>query len=108
MRFRTLGSSDVEVSEISLGSWLTFSGGVAFERTRACTDAAFEAGITSYSMLWQAPEVELFPLCAEYGISQIVWSPLAQGRLTGEYRPGQAPRPTRAPRTARWAARWTS
>jgi aryl-alcohol dehydrogenase-like predicted oxidoreductase len=42
-------------------------------------------------MLWQAPEAELFPLCAANGISQIVWSPLAQGVLTGKYRPGQAP-----------------
>ncbi|MDQ3850500.1 MAG: aldo/keto reductase family protein [Actinomycetota bacterium] len=222
MRFRKLGSSDLEVSEISLGSWLTFSGGVAFEQTRACTDAAFAAGINffdtanvygrgaaeatwgeilsgrsresyvlatkvwgqmsddgsdgglsaaqiakqidaslerlrtdyvdlyqahrfdpdvpieetieafqqvvasgkarylgfsewtpeqiqtaidiagadlfvssqpQYSMLWQAPEVEVFPLCAENGISQIVWSPLAQGLLTGKYRRGQAPPP---------------
>jgi aryl-alcohol dehydrogenase-like predicted oxidoreductase len=44
-----------------------------------------------YSMLWQAPEVEVFPLCAANGISQIVWSPLAQGVLTGKYRPAQAP-----------------
>jgi aryl-alcohol dehydrogenase-like predicted oxidoreductase len=222
MRYRKIGSSDLEVSEISLGSWLTFSGGVAFEQTRACTDAAFEAGINfldtanvygrgaaesawgeilsgrprdsyilatkvwgqmsddpgdrglsaaqiakqidaslarlrtdhvdlyqthrfdsdvpieetiealqevvasgkarylgfsewtpeqiraaidiagddlfvssqpQYSMLWQAPEAELFPLCAEHGISQIVWSPLAQGLLTGKYRAGQAPPP---------------
>jgi aryl-alcohol dehydrogenase-like predicted oxidoreductase len=222
MRFRKLGSSDLEVSEISLGSWLTFSGGVEFEQTRACTDAAFEAGINffdtanvygqgaaesawgeilsgrprdsyvlatkvwgqmsddpadqglsaaqiakqidaslerlqtdhvdlyqahrfdpdvpieetieamqqvvasgkarylgfsewtpeqiqaaidiagadlfvssqpQYSMLWQAPEVEVFPLCEENGISQIVWSPLAQGLLTGKYRSGQAPPP---------------
>ena len=42
-------------------------------------------------MLWQAPEAEVFPLCAANGISQIVWSPLAQGLLTGKYRPGQAP-----------------
>jgi aryl-alcohol dehydrogenase-like predicted oxidoreductase len=220
MRFRKLGSSDLEISEISLGSWLTFSGGVAFEQTRACTEAAFEAGINffdtanvygrgaaesawgeilsgrprdsyllatkvwgqmsddpadrglsgaqiakqidaslerlrteyvdlyqahrfdpdvpieetieafqqvisagkaryvgfsewtaeqieaaidiagpdlfvssqpQYSMLWRAPEAELFPLCAANGISQIVWSPLAQGVLTGKYRPGQAP-----------------
>src|SRR3954447_12650999 len=42
-------------------------------------------------MLWQAPEVEIFPLCARNGIAQIVWSPLAQGLLTGKYRPGQAP-----------------
>jgi aryl-alcohol dehydrogenase-like predicted oxidoreductase len=222
MRYRKLGSSDLEVSEISLGSWLTFSGGVAFEQTRACTDAAFDAGINffdtanvygrgaaesawgeilsgrprdsyilatkvwgqmsddpadqglsaaqiarqidaslerlrtdhvdlyqahrfdpdvpieetlealqqvvasgkarylgfsewtpeqiqaaidiagpdlfvssqpQYSMLWRAPEVEVFPQCAENGISQIVWSPLAQGLLTGKYRPGQAPPP---------------
>ena len=222
MRYRRLGSSDLEVSEISLGSWLTFAGGVGFEQTRACTDAAFEAGINffdtanvygrgaaesawgeilagrprdsyvlatkvwgqmsddpadrglsaaqigkqidaslarlrtdyvdlyqahrfdpdvpveetiealqqvvaagkarylgfsewtaeqlqaaidlagpelfvssqpQYSMLWQAPEAELLPLCAANGISQIVWSPLAQGVLTGKYRPGQAPPP---------------
>jgi aryl-alcohol dehydrogenase-like predicted oxidoreductase len=220
MRYRRLGSSDLEVSEISLGSWLTFAGGVGFEQTRACTDAAFEAGINffdtanvygrgaaesawgeilagrprdayvlatkvwgqmsddpadrglsatqigrqidaslarlrtdhvdlyqahrfdpdvpieetidafqqvvasgkarylgfsewtaeqvqaaidlagselfvssqpQYSMLWRAPEAELFGLCAANGISQIVWSPLAQGVLTGKYRPGQAP-----------------
>src|SRR3954454_11585369 len=220
MELRKLGSSDLEVSEISLGSWLTYSGGVEFDQTRACTDAAFEAGINffdtanvygrgaagsawgeilsgrprdsyilatkfwgqmsddpddrglsgaqiakqidaslerlrtdyvdlyqahrfdpdvpveetiealqqvvesgkarylgfsewtpeqiqaaidiagpdlfvssqpQYSMLWQAPEAELFPLSAANGISQIVWSPLAQGVLTGKYRPGQAP-----------------
>jgi aryl-alcohol dehydrogenase-like predicted oxidoreductase len=222
MNYRRLGSSDLEVSEISLGSWLTFAGGVGFEQTRACTDAAFEAGINffdtanvygrgaaesawgeilsgrprdsyvlatkvwgqmsddpadrglsaaqiakqidaslarlqtdhvdlyqahrpdpdvpieetieafqqvvasgkarylgfsewtteqiqaaidlagpdlfvssqpQYSMLWRAPEAELFGLCAANGISQIVWSPLGQGVLTGKYRPGQAPPP---------------
>lgn len=45
MNFRKLGSSDIEVSEISLGSWLTYSGGVEREQARACVDAAFEAGI---------------------------------------------------------------
>jgi aryl-alcohol dehydrogenase-like predicted oxidoreductase len=220
VRYRKLGSSDLEVSEISLGSWLTFSGGVEFEQTRACTDAAFEAGINffdtanvygrgaaetawgeilsgrprdsyilatkvwgqmsddpsdrglsaaqiakqidaslerlqtdyvdlyqahrfdpdvpieetiealqevvasgkarylgfsewtteqleaaldiagpelfvssqpQYSIIWRAPETELFPLCEANGISQIVWSPLAQGVLTGKYRAGQEP-----------------
>ncbi len=220
MNPRKLGSSDLEVSEISLGSWLTYSGGVAFEQTKACTDAAFAAGINffdtanvygrgaaeeawgeilsgrprdsyalatkvwgqmsddpadrglsaaqiakqidaslarlrtdhvdlyqahrfdpdvpveetiealqqvvasgkarylgfsewtpeqirtaidiagedlfvssqpQYSMLWQAPEQEVFPLCADHGIAQIVWSPLGQGILTGKYRPGEAP-----------------
>ena len=44
-------------------------------------------------MLWQAPEAELFELCEANGVSQIVWSPLAQGLLTGKYRAGQAPPP---------------
>ena len=48
MRFRKLGSSDLEVSEISLGSWRTFSGGVEFDQTRGCTNAAFEAGINFF------------------------------------------------------------
>jgi aryl-alcohol dehydrogenase-like predicted oxidoreductase len=218
MRYRKLGSSDLEVSEISLGSWLTYAGGVEAEQTRACTEAAFDVGINffdtanvygrgaaeaawgeilserprdsyilatkvwgqmsddpgdrglsasqiakqidaslarlqtdyvdlyqahrfdvdipieetiealqqvvrdgkarylgfsewtpeqiqaaleiagpdlfvssqpQYSMLWQAPEAELFPLCTANGISQIVWSPLAQGVLTGKYKPGE-------------------
>ena len=222
MRYRKLGSSDLEVSEISLGSWLTYAGGVELAQTRACTEAAFDAGINffdtanvygrgaaeaawgevlsahprdsyvlatkvwgpmsddptdrglsadqiakqidaslsrlrtdyvdlyqahrfdidvpieetiealqqvaatgkarylgfsewtpeqiqaaidiagpdvfvssqpQYSMLWQAPEAEIFPLCLANHISQIVWSPLAQGVLTGKYEPG-APAPS--------------
>lgn len=216
MRYRKLGSSDLEVSEIALGSWLTYDGGLEAEVTRACTEAALDAGITlfdtanvygdgaaerawgrilsayprdsyvlatkvyspmsetdyglsaaqigkqidaslkrlrvdyvdlyqahrfdsevaieetlegfqnvlasgkarfigfsewtppqiqaaidiagpdlfvssqpQYSMLWQAPEDQVMPLCAANGISQIVFSPLAQGVLTGKYRPGQ-------------------
>src|SRR3954447_3002641 len=45
MRLRQLGSSDLQVSEISLGSWLTYGGGVDDDSARACVDAAFEAGI---------------------------------------------------------------
>ncbi len=44
-----------------------------------------------YSMLWRKPEAELIPLCEREQISQIVWSPLAQGVLTGKYAPGQPP-----------------
>jgi aryl-alcohol dehydrogenase-like predicted oxidoreductase len=219
VRYRKLGSSDLEVSEISLGAWLTFSGGIEFEQTLACTEAAFDAGINffdtanvygrgaaetawgeilskhprdsyilatkvfgemsddpadqglssgqvakqidaslarlqtdyvdlyqahrfdtdvsieetiealqlvveqgkarylgfsewtpeqiqaaidiagadlfvssqpQYSMLWQAPEAEVFEVCARNDISQIVWSPLAQGVLTGKYKPGES------------------
>ena len=48
MEFRRLGDSDLEVSEISLGSWLTYSGGVEREHTEACTKAAFDAGINFF------------------------------------------------------------
>jgi aryl-alcohol dehydrogenase-like predicted oxidoreductase len=218
MNFRKLGASDLEVSDISLGSWLTYSGGVERERAAACVQAAFDVGINfidtanvygrgaaetllgevlagherssyvlatkvffpmsdsdrglsaaqihkqidaslarlqtdyvdlyqchrydshtplqetmtalsevvragkaryigfsewpaekidealalpgverfvssqpQYSMLWRTPEAEVIPLCEREHIGQIVWSPLAQGVLTGKYLPGQPP-----------------
>jgi 1-deoxyxylulose-5-phosphate synthase len=217
MEHRRLGDSDLQVSAIALGSWLTYSGGVGREQTEACTRAAFDAGITffdtanvygrgaaesawgeiladyprdsftlatkvyfpmsrtdrglsrsqilkqidgslerlrveyvdlyqchrydddtpleetmqaltdvveagkaryigfsewpveriqealdlpgvarfvssqpQYSALWREPEREVIPLCERNGISQIVWSPLAQGVLTGKYRAREA------------------
>jgi 1-deoxyxylulose-5-phosphate synthase len=218
MRRRQLGSSDLMVSEISLGSWLTYGGGIGRERAEACVAKAFEVGIDfidtaniyargqaeeflgqvladrprdsyilatklfwqmpdggsglsrdqvftqldaslrrlrtdyvdlyqchrydwdtpleetmealtevvqqgkvrylgfsewpvekireaqemagvehfvssqpQYSMLWRGPESDVIPYCREHGISQIVWSPLGQGVLTGKYRPGEPP-----------------
>jgi aryl-alcohol dehydrogenase-like predicted oxidoreductase len=44
-----------------------------------------------YSMLWRVIEAEVIPACEELGIGQIVWSPMAQGVLTGKYLPGQPP-----------------
>jgi aryl-alcohol dehydrogenase-like predicted oxidoreductase len=41
-----------------------------------------------YNMLWRVIESEVIPLCQEAGIGQIVWSPIAQGVLTGKYLPG--------------------
>jgi aryl-alcohol dehydrogenase-like predicted oxidoreductase len=41
-----------------------------------------------YSMLWRVIEPEVVPACEELGISQIVWSPIAQGVLSGKYTPG--------------------
>jgi 1-deoxyxylulose-5-phosphate synthase len=223
VRYRRLGSSDVEVSEIALGSWLTYGLGVDDSAARACVEKAFEVGINfidtsnvygrgaaenflgdvlssrprdsyvlatklffpmddtgenkglsreqvfkqiddslrrlrtdyvdlyqchrydkltpleetmealteivrqgkvryigfsewtapqiqasldlsppnekfvssqpQYSILWRVPEAEVIPLCAANEISQIVWSPLAQGVLTGKYLPGQTPPP---------------
>lgn len=51
----------------------------------------FVSSQPQYSMLWREPAAEVFPLCAANGVSQIVWSPLAQGVLTGKYQPGQVP-----------------
>jgi 1-deoxyxylulose-5-phosphate synthase len=218
MRYRQLGSSDLQVSEISLGSWLTYGGGVDSEQAEACVAKAFEVGINlidtanvyaggraeeflgqvladrqrdsyvlatkvffpmpngdhglsraqilknidlslarlrtdyvdlyqchrydwdtpleetmealtevvragkaryigfsewpaekiadatdladvekfvssqpQYSMIWRGIERDVIPYCAQHGISQIVWSPLAQGILTGKYKPGEQP-----------------
>jgi aryl-alcohol dehydrogenase-like predicted oxidoreductase len=44
-----------------------------------------------YNMLWRVIESEVVPTCEELGIGQIVWSPIAQGVLTGKYRPGEQP-----------------
>ncbi|MFK5690757.1 aldo/keto reductase family protein [Ornithinimicrobium sp. LYQ92] len=49
-----------------------------------------------YSMLWRVIEPEVVPACEELGISQIVWSPMAQGVLSGKYLPGQQPTEGRA------------
>ena len=227
MKYRKLGDSDLEVSEISLGSWLTYGVGLEADKARACLDAAFDEGINfidtaniygrgaaetflgnalksrsrdsyilatklyfpmtdtdyglsreqvekqldaslqrlqtdcvdlyqchrydsgtpleetmealtravesgkaryigfsewpadkireaidlsaslgyakfvssqpQYSLVWREPEEAVIPLCAENGISQIVWSPLGQGVLTGKYDPDSPPPPgTRA------------
>ncbi len=49
----------------------------------------FVSSQPQYSMLWRVIEAEVVPTSAELGISQIVWSPVAQGVLSGKYRPGQ-------------------
>jgi len=44
-----------------------------------------------YNIIWRVIESEVVPLCEKEGIGQIVWSPIAQGALTGKYLPGAAP-----------------
>jgi aryl-alcohol dehydrogenase-like predicted oxidoreductase len=65
-----------------------------------------------YSMLWRVIEAEVVPASEELGLSQIVWSPIAQGVLSGKYRPGKpAPEGSRATDTkggARMIERWMS
>jgi aryl-alcohol dehydrogenase-like predicted oxidoreductase len=73
------------------------------EQIRAGHALATELGISlisnqpQYSMLWRIIEDEVVPTCTELGLSQIVFSPIAQGVLTGKYRPGEeAPAGSRA------------
>ncbi len=51
---------------------------------------SFVSSQPQYSMIWRVPEADVIPLCANNGISQIVWSPLGQGVLTGKYGQGKA------------------
>ena len=65
------------------------------ERIAAAIDmtgvAKFVSSQPQYSLLWRDPEDEVIPLCAANGISQIVWSPLGQGVLSGKYDPKKPP-----------------
>jgi aryl-alcohol dehydrogenase-like predicted oxidoreductase len=65
------------------------------ERIQAAIDmtgvAKFVSSQPQYSMLWRQPEEEVIPICAANGISQIVWSPLGQGVLSGKYDPDSPP-----------------
>lgn len=65
------------------------------ERIQAAIDmtgvAKFVSSQPQYSLLWRQPEDEIIPLCAANGISQIVWSPLGQGVLSGKYDPDAPP-----------------
>jgi aryl-alcohol dehydrogenase-like predicted oxidoreductase len=65
------------------------------EQIRAAHALATELGIPfvssqpQYNMLWRVIEAEVVPTCEELGIGQVVWSPIAQGVLTGKYKPGE-------------------
>jgi aryl-alcohol dehydrogenase-like predicted oxidoreductase len=86
------------------------------EQLRAGHALAQELGIQlisnqpQYSMLWRVIEGEVIPTSRELGISQVVWSPIAQGVLTGKYAPGQQPpsgsRATDEKGGANMIARW--
>jgi aryl-alcohol dehydrogenase-like predicted oxidoreductase len=67
------------------------------EEIRAAKELADELHVPlvsnqpQYNMLWRVVEAEVVPTCEELGLSQIVWSPIAQGALTGKYKPGEQP-----------------
>jgi aryl-alcohol dehydrogenase-like predicted oxidoreductase len=67
------------------------------EEIRAAKELADELHVPlvsnqpQYNMLWRVIEAEVVPTCEELGLGQIVWSPIAQGALTGKYKPGEQP-----------------
>ena len=86
------------------------------EEIRAALDLAAQMGLDrivsnqpQYSMLWRVIEAEVVPECEAAGIGQVVWSPMAQGILTGKYLPGQpVPEGSRAtdPTGSGFLSRW--
>jgi aryl-alcohol dehydrogenase-like predicted oxidoreductase len=76
-----IGISEWKASEIA--SALEIADKMGFDR--------IVSSQPQYSMLWRVIEAEVVPLCEKEGIGQIVWSPIAQGVLTGKYLPGQQP-----------------
>ena len=89
-----------EVVRAGKARYLGFSEWPADKIEAAVTMAGVEKFVSSqpqYSMVWRGPERDVIPVSKEHGISQIVWSPLAQGVLTGKYKPGEPlPEGTRA------------
>ena len=66
------------------------------EAVRLADDMGFDRIVSNqpqYSLIWRVIEAEVVPVCEAEGIGQIVWSPLAQGVLTGKYAPGGATPP---------------
>lgn len=80
-----------KVMYIGFSEW---TAGQINDGLRIQKDRGYDRFISSqpqYSMLWRVIEKEVVPLSEREGISQIVWSPLAQGVLTGKYQPGKKP-----------------
>ncbi|MFJ7903136.1 aldo/keto reductase family protein [Streptomyces sp. NPDC096198] len=78
-----IGVSEWTAEEIARGA------GLARE-----LNVPFISNQPQYSMLWRVIEAEVIPASRRHGIGQMAWSPLAQGVLTGKYRPGRTPPPT--------------
>jgi 1-deoxyxylulose-5-phosphate synthase len=92
-----------EVVQAGKARWIgvsNWSGAQVQAAVDLCREHGFVKPVSSqpeYSLLHREPEQDLIPVCRENGISQIVYSPLGQGVLTGKYRPGEpAPEGTRA------------
>jgi aryl-alcohol dehydrogenase-like predicted oxidoreductase len=76
---------------IGFSEWPAEQIQAALDLTKSRGFTKFVSSQPQYSLLWRDPEDAVIPLCAANGISQIVWSPLGQGVLSGKYDPDQPP-----------------
>jgi len=81
-----------KVLYIGVSEWTAEQIGRAAEMARELR-VPFVSNQPQYSMLWRVIEAEVIPKSEKLGVGQIVWSPIAQGVLTGKYLPGQPPPP---------------
>ena len=80
-----------KVRYIGFSEWPADKIAEALELSRSRGFAKFVSSQPQYSLVWREPEEAVIPLCSDNGISQIVWSPLGQGVLTGKYDPDKPP-----------------
>jgi aryl-alcohol dehydrogenase-like predicted oxidoreductase len=80
-----------KVNYIGFSEWTAAQIGDALKIQKANGFNRFISSQPQYSMLWRVIEAKVLPLCVAEGIGQIVWSPVAQGVLTGKYLPGKKP-----------------
>jgi aryl-alcohol dehydrogenase-like predicted oxidoreductase len=78
-----------KVNYIGFSEWDAKQIGAAIRYQKENNFDRFVSSQPQYSMLWRVIESEVIPLCQREGIGQIVWSPMAQGVLTGKYLPGK-------------------
>jgi aryl-alcohol dehydrogenase-like predicted oxidoreductase len=82
-KVRAIGFSEWTAEQIDAAAGIAGESGLT----------AFSASQPQYSMLWRKPERSVFAACAQHGIGNLAFSPLAHGVLTGKYVPGQPPPP---------------
>jgi len=80
-----------KVRYIGFSEWPADKISEALELSKSRGFAKFVSSQPQYSLVWREPEEAVIPLCSDNGISQIVWSPLGQGVLTGKYDPDKPP-----------------
>ena len=80
-----------KVNYIGFSEWTAAQISSALKIQDARGYSRFVSSQPQYSALWRVIEAEVVPLSRKEGIGQIVWSPIAQGVLTGKYKPGAKP-----------------